>query len=123
MRLLLDTHVLLWALLDDPALAPGHKVALSTADVELHVSAATIWEIAIKRAQGKLVMPNTILDIAQQAGCRPLPISWTHAEEAGSLPRHHGDPFDRMLIAQARCEGLTIVTADRMFGHYDVDLL
>ena len=122
MRLLLDTHILLWALADDPRLRQEVRKALLNADA-LVVSAATIWEISIKRALGKLSIEGDPVSFARRAGCQPLPISWDHADAAGNLPPHHADPFDRLLIAQARCEGLTLATADRMFRHYEVDLL
>lgn len=123
MNLLLDTHILIWALLNDPKLSTQHKEALSADTTELYVSAASVWEASIKRAAGKLPVPETMFQVARQKGCLPLPITWEHADVAGKLPGHHSDPFDRMLIAQAKSEGLVIVTADRMFRHYDVDLL
>ena len=123
MKLLLDTHVLIWAVLDDPALSHRHRQALTSSDVEVHVSAVSVWEVAIKRALGKLSVPMELFDQAQSAGCRRLNISWDHARAVEALPRHHGDPFDRMLIAQAKHEGMTLVTADRQFSAYDVDLL
>ncbi|MEP3333625.1 type II toxin-antitoxin system VapC family toxin [Sedimentitalea sp.] len=121
MRLLLDTHVLLWAVLNDPRLTGAQAQAIS--DGELYLSAASVWEIGIKRAIGKLDVPDALLNIAVDAGCRPLPISWTHAEEAAGLPLHHTDPFDRMLIAQARCEGLHLASSDSKLSAYDVDLV
>jgi len=123
MKLLLDTHVLLWALLDDPALPAPHAVLLREESHQIHVSAATIWEIGIKRALGKLNVPEDFSDVIEQTGCIALPIRWSHAEAAARLPRHHGDPFDRMLIAQAQCEGLVLLSADRAFRLYDVDLI
>ena len=84
------------------------------------MSAASIWEIEIKRALGKLPVPEHLPETILQAGCRPLPITWRHAQAVGQLPRHHPDPFDRMLIAQARCEGLTLMTADPNFRRYDL---
>ncbi|MEL6621149.1 MAG: type II toxin-antitoxin system VapC family toxin [Pseudomonadota bacterium] len=121
MRLLLDTHVLLWALVDDPRLSTAHRDALGQGD--LYLSAASVWEVGIKRALGKLDVPDDIFDVAERAGCRPLPITWTHAQAAAALPPHHADPFDRMLIAQAQQEGLTVLTADAKFALYDVDYL
>lgn len=121
MKVLLDTHVLLWALADAPELRPGHRAAIETG--ELHLSAASVWEIGIKRALGKLDVPADIFDVAARAGCRALPITWVHAEAAAALPPHHADPFDRMLIAQARCEGLTLLSVDRVFARYGGDLL
>ncbi|MEX0284118.1 MAG: type II toxin-antitoxin system VapC family toxin [Paracoccaceae bacterium] len=117
----MDTHVLLWAVLNDPRLTATQRQAI--AEGELYLSAATVWEIGIKRALGKLDVPDDLFDVAVDAGCRPLPISWTHAEAAAALPRHHTDPFDRMLVAQARCEGLTLVSSDGKLTAYDVDLV
>lgn len=120
MRLLLDTHVLLWALADDPRLSGALRAAIEGA-AEVHVSAATIWEIAIKRALGKLRVEGDVGAAARRAGCLALPIAWAHAEAAGALPPHHQDPFDRLLVAQARCEGLALATADRALDAYDVE--
>lgn len=121
MRLLLDTHVLLWAVLNDPRLTATQAEAISKG--EIYLSAASVWEIGIKRALGKLAVPDELFDIAVDAGCRPLPITWTHAEAAAALPRHHADPFDRMLIAQARCESLHLASSDMRLVAYDVDLV
>ncbi|APH70375.1 type II toxin-antitoxin system VapC family toxin [Aquibium oceanicum] len=117
--LLIDTHVLLWELMDSPRLSPDHRRALDS-DVPKFVSAATIWEIAIKSAIGKLRMPNRLLEVLAESDIEGLLIRAEHAMQCALLPRHHGDPFDRMLIAQARLEGLTILTIDRAFRDYDV---
>ena len=122
MKLLLDTHIVLWALNDDPALKPAMRTSIQTAEV-VFVSAVSIWEIAVKRSLGKLEVPDNLAELVLRAGCQPLPISWAHAADAGQLPRHHKDPFDHLLIAQARCEGLALATVDRMFRQYKVDLL
>ena len=121
MRVLLDTHVLLWAVLDDPRLSAGQREAIAAGEVWL--SAASVWEIGIKRAIGKLEVPDAIFAIAADAGCQPLPIAWAHAEAAAALPPHHADPFDRMLIAQARCEGLRLASSDARMAAYDVALI
>lgn len=121
MRLLLDTHVLLWAVLDDPRLTEAQRAAIATGD--MYLSAASVWEIGIKRALGKLTIPDNLFLVATDAGCRPLPISWTHAEAAGALPQHHADPFDRMLIAQAQCEGLALASSDAKMAPYDVQVI
>ena len=121
MRVLLDTHVLLWAVLNDPRLSERQAQAIT--EGELYLSSASVWEIGIKRAIGKLDVPDALFDIAVDAGCRPLPISWTHAEEAAALPPHHSDPFDRMLVAQARCEGLHLLTSDARLSAYDVEII
>lgn len=123
MKLLLDTHILIWSVLDDPALSNRHRKVLTSAEVEIYVSAVSVWEVAIKRALGKLSVPMEIFDQAQRAGCQSLDITWDHGRAVETLPSHHGDPFDRMLIAQANVEGLTLVTADRQFAAYEVDLL
>jgi PIN domain nuclease of toxin-antitoxin system len=121
-RLLLDTHVVLWWLDDDKRLSPSARDEIIVAE-EVRVSAATVWEIAIKRALGRLEVPEDYLDHVERTRFRPLPISFEHAEAAGALPRHHEDPFDRMLVAQARSERLTLVTADRRLGEYGVAVM
>lgn len=87
------------------------------------VSAATVWELAIKEAQERLRLPADFLALIDETGLGRLPVAFEHAVEAGRLPRHHGDPFDRMLIAQARVEELTLASADARLGAYEVDLL
>lgn len=123
MRLLLDTHVLLWSVLADPALPERFRVALGVPEAEVFVSAVTVWEVSIKRALGKLPVPDDLFERALDAGCSALPVTWGHARAVEHLPPHHHDPFDRLLIAQARVEGLTLVSADRAFEAYDVSLL
>ncbi|QDA36449.1 type II toxin-antitoxin system VapC family toxin (plasmid) [Paracoccus liaowanqingii] len=122
MRLLLDTHILLWAMLDDPRLGAGARAAMDGAEA-IHVSAASVWEIAIKVALGKLEVPEDLFDQALAAGVRPLAITWAHARAVERLPAHHADPFDRLLIAQARQEGMVLVSADGKFRAYDVELI
>lgn len=121
MRVLLDTHVLLWAVLNDPRLTQAQAEAI--AQGEVYLSSVSVWEVGIKRALGKLAAPETLFDIAADAGCRPLPITWQHAEVAGALPRHHDDPFDRMLVAQAICEGLHLISSDSKLTSYDAVLI
>lgn len=123
MKLLLDTHVLIWAVLEDAALPERFHAALSDPAAEVHVSAVSVWEVAIKRALGKLAVAGDLFDQAVAAGCVALPITWHHARAVEALPSHHADPFDRLLIAQARVEGLTLLTADRAFAAYDVALI
>jgi PIN domain nuclease of toxin-antitoxin system len=117
--LLLDTHVVLWWLEDDARLSRSARESIA-AEARVSVSAVTVWEIAIKKALGKLMPPVNWPDEIIEFGFDPLPITFDHAVEAGALPRHHADPFDRMLVAQARIEGLTIVTADARVAQYDV---
>lgn len=121
MSLLLDTHVVLWWLTDSPELGHDTKQQLDD-EPAVYLSSATVWEIAIKQAIGKLIEPDDLPEIVVDAGFRPLSITAEHAVVAGRLPPLHRDPFDRMLIAQARCEGLTLVTRDPQIHRYDVDL-
>jgi PIN domain nuclease of toxin-antitoxin system len=121
-RLLLDTHVLLWWLADDDRLPDGAREAVNTAQ-EVRLSAASVWEIAIKRALARLDVPDDYLDAVDAGEIGLLPITGQHAEIAGALPRHHDDPFDRMLVAQARADELTLVTADRRLTDYGVPVL
>ena len=122
MRLLLDTHVLLWWLVGD-ALAPEVADQIADPEVSVAVSAASVWEIAIKESLGKLRFKGSIAEQVRPNGFEPLSVSLDHAERAGALPAHHRDPFDRMLIAQAQVERLTIVTRDPAFDAYAVDVL
>ena len=119
-RLLLDTHVLLWWLSHDPALGPAAHQAIRDAQNEVYVSAATTWEASIKKALGKLEAPDDLDRIVEEERFLKLPISLYHGQMAGQLPAYHRDPFDRMLVAQAQAEGLTIVTADRNIPRYGV---
>jgi PIN domain nuclease of toxin-antitoxin system len=122
MSLLLDTHVVLWWMTDDPTLADEVKDMLDDESF-VYVSAATLWEVGIKQSLGKLLEPATLPEEINSSGFRRLPISMEHAMVAARLPALHQDPFDRMLIAQARCEGLALVTRDAQIQRYDVDLL
>jgi PIN domain nuclease of toxin-antitoxin system len=122
MRLLLDTHALLWWLADE-GLQPQAQDAIADPANLVAISAATAWEISIKKALGKLAAPDDLEQQVQAGGLVPLPISIGHGIAAGRLPRHHEDPFDRMLIAQALAEGLTIVTRDKRFADYGVPVL
>jgi PIN domain nuclease of toxin-antitoxin system len=122
MRILLDTHALLWWLADEGLSAQAHEAIADTGNLVV-VSAASAWEITIKQAIGKLTAPNDLEHQIHAAGFAALPISVAHGIAAGQLPRHHDDPFDRMLIAQGQAEGLTIVTRDKRFEAYDVPLV
>lgn len=122
MRLLLDTHALLWWLADE-GLNEQARDAIADPDNLVMVSATSAWEISIKKALGKLSAPDDLEQQIDESGFAPLPISIAHGIAAGRLPRHHDDPFDRMLIAQAYAEGLTIVTHDKRFADYNVALL
>ncbi|NUR97772.1 MAG: type II toxin-antitoxin system VapC family toxin [Kribbellaceae bacterium] len=121
-RLLLDTHVLLWWAQDTDDLSDELKERIDT-ELEVYVSAATMWELSIKAAAGKIELPDDLAEWAEQSGLRALPIDMTHAVLAGMLPMIHRDPFDRMLVAQALAEKLTLVTRDRFIQKYDVPIL
>lgn len=123
MRLLLDTNIFLWWQWRDPLLPAAAKIAIEDRENDIVVSAATIWEISIKRRIGKLEFEGSPVTACDDAGFELLDITPSHAEAGGDLPRHHGDLFDRMLIAQAGLEHLTIVTRDPQFGLYDVPIL
>lgn len=123
MSLLLDTHALIWWLTDRSAMAADVIDQIADPDVIVAVSAASVWEIAIKRQLGKLDFGGDMtLEVATE-GFEPLPISLDHAERAGALPLHHKDPFDRLLIAQAQAERLAIVSRDVSFDMYEVDVV
>ena len=127
MRLLLDTHILVWCATDDPLLSRATRRAIIETSTETYVSAATAWEISVKAALGKLRLPRDPVEWFPEAlatlEIKALPIIPEHALAAGALPLRHRDPFDRMLIAQARHEGLTLVTVDPVFKAYDVPLI
>ena len=120
MRLLLDTHVLLWWLDDSPQLGTEARDLIGLGDNEVFVSAISAAEIAIKSSIGKLRVPADLEQQLDDNAFAPLPLRLHHGLAVEMLPFHHRDPFDRLLIAQARCEDLTLVTADRMFAAYDV---
>jgi PIN domain nuclease of toxin-antitoxin system len=120
--LLLDTHVVLWWLADDPALSQDIKGMLDH-DPDVYVSPATIWEIANKQVIGKLKEPEDLPERVRDSGFRELPITAHHAITAGRLPPIHRDPFDRMLVAQAQCEDLMLVTRDAHITRYKVAIL
>jgi len=122
MRLLLDTHALLWWLADD-VLDPIARNAIADPATDVFVSAASAWEISIKRALGKLDAPADLDKQLAANAFEPLDITAQHAQSAGALPPHHNDPFDRMLIAQSRALDLVIVTRDSRFNDYGVSLL
>ena len=123
MKLLLDTHVLLWWLSDDEQLGRSARQAIETPENLCSVSAASIWEIAIKTALGKLDVPADIEELLGREGFLALGVSAEHAWEVARLPPIHRDPFDRMLIAQCRLEGLTLVTHDTSLGGYAIPIL
>ena len=122
MTLLLDTHVALWAITADAALGEEFLDRLRH-DPDIYLSPVSLWEITIKQALGKLAGPADLAEQVRDMGFRELPVTHAHAIAAGRLPPHHRDPFDRMLVAQAGAEGLTLVSRDESIALYDVDIL
>lgn len=122
MKLLLDTHALIWWLKNDPTLFKGAKKAISNPDNLVFVSAASAWEIAIQKSLGKLDAPDDLETQINQHNFRPLPITIAHGVIVGKLPWHHKDPFDRIIIAQAMCESMTVITRDKKFNLYNVSV-
>ena len=126
MRLLLDTHAALWAVSEPDALSATARNAIVGAE-EIRLSVVSPWELVIKSALGKIVLHRTVEDICRELerefAAQSLAVSLAHVLEVGRLAPHHGDPFDRLLIAQARVEGLTIVTRDHLFAEYGVALV
>ena len=121
MRLLLDTHVLIWWD-EGQRLSPTARRAIREAQ-EVFVSAASAWEVAIKIALGRLRPTRTVEEAAGESGFMELPVTFRHAVRTAALPFHHRDPFDRLLVAQAEVEGLTLVTRDAAFEPYGIEVL
>jgi PIN domain nuclease of toxin-antitoxin system len=122
-RLLLDSQVVLWSL-ESPERLPTEVVAAITDPVNtVDVSVASLWELAIKQTMGKLKVDGDLREHLTLQSFSELPVLGEHALAVRDLPPHHRDPFDRLLIAQAMCEGLTVVTSDRAFAAYDVPIL
>jgi PIN domain nuclease of toxin-antitoxin system len=122
LRLLLDTNILLWWLTDNLRLSKSVRTLIADAEA-VFVSPVSAWEIEIKRALGKLAAPNDLEAAIRGSNLSPLSVTVDHAIAAGRLPRHHGDPFDRMLIAQAALESLTLVTSDAVLKSYNVPVI
>jgi PIN domain nuclease of toxin-antitoxin system len=127
MRALLDTRTFLRWNADDPQLSPRASEIISDGKNEIFLSAASVWEIAIKAAKGRLVLPESpslyIPDRMSLYRIQPLPVQVSHALHVYDLPPYHADPFDRLLIAQSQLESLPIITADGDFQQYDVEIL
>jgi PIN domain nuclease of toxin-antitoxin system len=120
--LLLDTHVALWGIAGDTTLGNDFLDRLRH-DPDIFLSPVTLWEITIKQTAGKLAGPSDLAERVRDMGFRELPVTHEHAIVAGRLPMHHRDPFDRVLVAQATVEGLTLATRDSDIPRYDVDTL
>lgn len=122
MSLLLDTHIALWAITGDATLGAEFLDRLRH-DPDIFLSPVSLWEITLKQATGKLTGPPDLAEQVRDMGFRELPVSHAHTIAAGRLPPHHRDPFDRMLVAQAVAEGMTLVSRDASIARYDVDTL
>ena len=127
MKLLLDTHTFLWWITDDQKLSGRAREIISDGSNELFLSAATGWEIAIKVQIGRLKLPEEpirfILEQMRINAIQSLPIQMNHALHVSTLPQHHRDPFDRLLIAQAQLEGLPILSSDHQLVNYQVEVI
>jgi len=127
MKYLLDTNVWLWSVLEPERMSRRAQEIFGDLRQEVFLSAASAWEIAIKSASGKLRLPEPaaiyVPRRTSEQGVRPLEVSQRHALAVSLLPPHHRDPFDRLLIAQARLEDMTLMSSDRIFERYDVQLL
>jgi PIN domain nuclease of toxin-antitoxin system len=122
-KLLLDSHAFLWWIMDRPRLTDHAGDEISDRGNTVLISAATIWELEIKRASGRLEFDVDLPHEVARRSFTPLPVTSEHGVTAARLPPHHSDPFDRMLVAQAQIEGLTIVTSDRIISRYDVAVM
>ena len=126
MRLLLDTHVALWVVAEPAALSVAARESIQQAE-RIFLSVVSPWELTIKAALGKIELHRPVEEICSELirefGAEVLPVGLPHVLEVGRLPPHHGDPFDRLLLAQARVEGLTIVTRDHVFAEYGGPIL
>ena len=123
MRLLLDTHALLWWLSEHERLSTTTYDAIAGGEYEIFVSHASIWEITIKAGKRKLTPPESIVERCAGENFALLPIDLRHIQETALLPYLHGDPFDRIMVAQARCEDMVLVTNDRAITQYDVTIM
>jgi len=127
MKVLLDTHTFLWWNTEDPQLSSRAREMIADGQNEVFLSAASVWEISIKTAKGKLVLPEVPLQyILSRMGLyrfRPLPVQISHAVRIYDLPRHHEDPFDRLLIAQSQVESIPLISADTEIRKYEVEII
>ncbi len=123
MNVLLDTHILIWALENNPRLSENARDAITAGSNMVFVSTASVWEISIKQSIGKLKVPDNLLEELLAHRFSLLDINAEHAQLAGELPLIHKDPFDRMLVAQAKIEKLTLISIDPHIAQYEVKLL
>jgi PIN domain nuclease of toxin-antitoxin system len=122
-NLLLDTHAVLWWLDDDPTLSDAARAEISDPENTVYLSAVAVWEMRIKQGIGKLDLPDDFEEVLDGQAFSKLPVTVDHAHTIAGLPAIYRDPFDRMLVAQAVVEGMTIVTRDRRIAEYGVDVL
>lgn len=120
---LVDTHALLWWAESPARLSEAARLAIGSGRNRLHASYATVWEIHLKILRGKLRLPESTSQLIERARCHPLPIALPHIEATSQLPLHHRDPFDRLLVSQARCEKLVLITNDVEIQKYAVPVL
>jgi PIN domain nuclease of toxin-antitoxin system len=126
LKLLLDTQIVLWFSAGDSRLTAKVRTTLEQPRAELHISSASVWEMAVKSSLGKLDLPKSLgpfMEDCWEDGFLPLPVDWRHAAAVQALPFHHRDPFDRILAAQAQVEGMTLVSSDKAFKAYKIHLL
>jgi PIN domain nuclease of toxin-antitoxin system len=122
-KLILDTHAALWWLSDDERMGDEAARQLTDETNQVLLSATVVWEVAIKRGLGKLTAPADLVPTLLAGGAQPLPVTLEHASAVESLPRHHRDPFDRMLVAQALTEDASVVSLDEAFRPYGVSMV
>jgi PIN domain nuclease of toxin-antitoxin system len=122
-RLLLDSHTFIWWATGSSSLGVGARDLIADPGSAMAISTAALWELTIKCASGKLVLPDALEDMVLGEGLSILPIEFDHLRRLETLPRHHRDPFDRMMIAQALTEGIPVATRDRIFSAYGVQVV
>lgn len=123
MRLLLDSHAFIWWSTDSTTLGNSARGRIADPETEMVLSIAALWELTIKCSSGKLVLPDPLEDMVTGQGLSVLPLEFAHLRRLETLPRHHRDPFDRVMIAQALAEGIPIATRDRVFSAYGVQVV
>lgn len=127
MKALLDTHAFLWWINNSPSLSQTAREFIQSDEHEIFLSAATVWELAIKAGKGRIILPEALESIVSNALAyyhfSVLPIQFDHACRVMALPNHHNDPFDRILIAQCQCEDMVLLSADQIVPNYDVRII
>jgi PIN domain nuclease of toxin-antitoxin system len=122
-KYLIDTQIFIWSLKDRKQINPKIWEILLSLDNDIYLSMASMWEIAIKETKGRLEIPTDPLRAAQSTGLEIMDIKYAHIQDIKALPNIHSDPFDRLIIATARCEKMQIITSDKAFKHYDVGVI